>query len=324
MLFVYKTYARTRLGGVQVARQSDGLQASKEETNMQSNNPVFRRSDAFNGAQQNAYGNTTHQGAGQNYPGYGQQPMADPSQWGTGMPPVDTRRAGDRMTIDSVVQKTAFALGIVVVFAAITWMVTGDINEGTGQSLVLALTIGSLGAFALSLVNSFKRVVSPALVIAFCVFEGVAIGALSKFVDAAYSSPGTGNLVVQAVIGTFAAFAGTLAAYKFFNIQVSGRFRKFVIAAVFGMVALSVLEFALGMFGSDMGLFGFGTLGLITAVIGLVLGVFMLLLDFDFVERGIAAGIEERESWRAAFAMTVSLVWIYTNLLRILAIFSSD
>jgi uncharacterized YccA/Bax inhibitor family protein len=291
---------------------------------MQSNNPVFRRSEAFNGSQQNAYGNATYPGAGQNYPGYGQQPMTDPSQWGTGMPPIDTRRAGDRMTIDSVVQKTAFALGIVVVFAAITWMVTGDINEGTGQSLVLALTIGSLGAFALSLVNSFKRVVSPALVIAFCVFEGVAIGALSKFVDAAYSSPDTGNLVVQAVIGTFAAFAGTLAAYKFFNIQVSGRFRKFVIAAVFGMVALSVLELVLGMFGSSMGLFGFGALGLITAIIGLVLGVFMLLLDFDFVEQGIAAGIEERESWRAAFAITVALVWIYTNLLRLLAIFSDN
>ena len=60
------------------------------------------------------------------------------------------------------------------------------------------------------------------------------------------------------------------------------------------------------------------------AVAGLVLGIFMLILDFDFVEQGIAAGLPERESWRAAFALTVSLVWIYTNLLRILAIFSSD
>jgi uncharacterized YccA/Bax inhibitor family protein len=63
---------------------------------------------------------------------------------------------------------------------------------------------------------------------------------------------------------------------------------------------------------------------MVTAVAGLVLGVFMLIMDFDFVERGIAAGLEERESWRAAFAMTVSLVWIYTNLLRILAFFSQD
>ena len=122
------------------------------------------------------------------------------------------------------------------------------------------------------------------------------------------------------MIGTFAAFAGTLAAYKFFNIQVGSKFRTFVIAAMFGMVALGLLEMVLGFFGNAIGFFGFGSLGLLFAVAGLVLGVFMLILDFDFVEHGIAAGLPERESWRAAFGLTVSLVWIYTNLLRILAI----
>jgi uncharacterized YccA/Bax inhibitor family protein len=90
------------------------------------------------------------------------------------------------------------------------------------------------------------------------------------------------------------------------------------------MVALSLLEVVLGLFGSSIGLFGFGSAGLLFAIIGLVLGVFMLILDFDFVEKGIANGLPERESWRAAFGLTVSLVWIYTNLLRILAIFSQD
>ncbi len=126
------------------------------------------------------------------------------------------------------------------------------------------------------------------------------------------------------MIGTFAAFGGTLAAYKFFNIQVGSKFRTFVIAAVFGMVGLSILEVVLGLFSSELGLFGFGAAGLLFAIVGLVLGVFMLILDFDFVEQGVANGIPERESWRAAFAMTVSLVWIYTNLLRILAIFNQD
>jgi uncharacterized YccA/Bax inhibitor family protein len=182
------------------------------------------------------------------------------------------------------------------------------------------MTIGSLAAFGLSMVNSFKRVVSPALVIAFAVAEGVALGALSKYFDGYFG----GGIVTQAVLGTFAAFAGTLAAYKFFNIQVGNKFRTFVIAAVFGMVGLSLLEMGLGMFGNQLGLFGFGGLGLVFAIVGLVLGVFMLILDFDFVEQGVAAGIDERESWRAAFALTVALVWIYTNLLRILAIFSQD
>jgi uncharacterized YccA/Bax inhibitor family protein len=148
----------------------------------------------------------------------------------------------------------------------------------------------------------------------------VALGALSKFFDVRFGD----GIVTQAVIGTFAAFAGTLAAYKFFNIQVGNKFRTFVIAAMFGMVGLGLLEMVLGAFGSQIGLFGFGGIGLLFAIAGLVLGVFMLILDFDFVEQGVAAGIEERESWRAAFALTVSLVWIYTNLLRILAIFSQD
>ena len=97
-----------------------------------------------------------------------------------------------------------------------------------------------------------------------------------------------------------------------------------MIAAVLGMVGLSLMELVLGIFGSSIGLFGFGGLGVVTAIIGLVLGVFMLILDFDFVEQGVANGIPERESWRAAFAITVRLVWIYTNLLRLLAIFSDN
>ncbi len=133
-----------------------------------------------------------------------------------------------------------------------------------------------------------------------------------------------GGIVVQAVIGTFAAFGGTLAAYKFFDIKVGQKFRTFVIAAMFGMVALSLMELVLGLFGGGVGIFENGTLGLLFAVAGLVLGVFMLILDFDFVEQGIANGLPERESWRASFGLLVSLVWIYTNLLRILAILQQD
>ena len=170
------------------------------------------------------------------------------------------------------------------------------------------------------MVNSFKRVVSPALVLAFCVAEGVALGAISKFFDAQFGD----HIVINAVLGTFGAFAGTLAAYKFFNIKVGAKFRTFVIAAMFGMVGLSLIELVLSMFGDGTGLFGVTGIGMLTAFAGLALGIFMLILDFDMIEQGIAAGVDERESWRVAFALTVSLVWIYTNLLRILAFFSSD
>ena len=287
---------------------------------MQSNNPVFRRSEEFQRSGANAYGNQTYPGNGGGYPGYGQ---TDPSTWGTGTPgtPTHTTDQG-RMTIDSVVQKTGISLAVVIVAALATWILTPEIppNASIPGNLLLAVMVGSLGAFALSMVNSFKRVVSPGLVLAFCALEGVALGALSKVFDAQFGD----GVVSGAVIGTFGAFAGTLAAYKFFDIKVGNKFRMFVIAAVFGMVGLSLMELVLSMFGASVGLFGFGTLGMLTAIAGLVLGVFMLILDFDFVEQGIANQIPERESWRAAFAMTVSLVWIYTNLLRLLAIFSSN
>ncbi|GGO71767.1 Bax inhibitor-1/YccA family protein [Nocardioides deserti] len=289
---------------------------------MQSNNPVFRRSEEFNRGGANAYGNQTYAGNGATYPGYG----TDPSAWGTGTPgaPTTPQATGGPMTIDSVVQKTALTLGTVIVAAFATWVLTPDISGTVSQEAMATLTgavmIGALGAFVLSMVNSFKRVISPALVLAFAVLEGVALGGLSKLFDAQFG----GGIVTQAVIGTFAAFAGTLAAYKFFNIQVGQKFRTFVVAAVFGMIALSLMEIVLGMFGNAIGLHGFGAMGLLFSVAGLVLGVFMLILDFDFVEQGVANAIPERESWRAAFAMTVSLVWIYTNLLRLLAIFSQD
>lgn len=290
---------------------------------MQSNNPVFARSEEFQRGGANAYGNQTHAGNGAAYQGYG----TDPAQWGTGepgtgMPPQAPVSQGP-MTIDSVVQKTAISLGVVIVTALATWILTPDLAGATAEDLAplyLAMVVGSLGAFALSMVNSFKRVVSPALVLAFCALEGVALGAISKVFDAQFGD----GVVSGAVIGTFAAFAGTLTAYKVLNIKVTDKFRKFVIAAVFGMIGLSLMELVLSMFNAQIGLFGVSGLGMVTAVAGLVLGVFMLIMDFDFVEQGVANGLPERESWRAAFAMTVSLVWIYTNLLRILAFFSQD
>ena len=280
---------------------------------MKSNNPIFSRSEQFNG-----------RAAAPGYSGYG-----DPTAYGAGDQQVDQHVDQGRMTIDSVVQKTAISLVVVIATAALTWWWTGDsiteagnLNEDAQGKLYLALMVGSFGAFALSIVNSFKRVISPPLVIAFAVLEGVALGAFSKLIPVI---TGVGNgVVVQAVIGTFAAFAGTLAAYKFFDIQVGNKFRTFVFGAMLGMVALGMMEMMLSFFGNAVGFFGFGGLGLVFAIGGLVLGVFMLILDFDFVEQGIAAGAPERESWRAAFALTVSLVWIYTNLLRILAILQSD
>ena len=280
---------------------------------MQSSNPVFRKADGFNGRSQ----------SGMSYPSYGGR--ASTQTYGSSYDPyttggVPTQTSGARMTIDSVVQKTGITLGITVLVAALTWVLTPQIDPTTNAagSLYLLALVGAFGGFALSMVNSFKRVISPALVLAYAAVEGLFVGAFSKVIDAQFG--GGNHIVVGAVLGTFAAVAGTLAAYKFFNIRVSPTFRKWVIGAMFGFVALALLDMVMGFFGASFGVNGFGGVGLVFSVLGLGLGVLMLILDFDYVERGIAAGLPERESWRAAFGLTVTIIWIYIELLRILAI----
>ena len=287
---------------------------------MESKNPIFSRAEGFNGR---GSANTTYPGAGQQQPGYGN----DPSQWGIGTPGQTTQVDQGRMTIDSVVQKTAITLAVVVLTAAVTWFMTPEVTSQTTLAPLYSLAlVGALGGFVLAMVNSFKRLVSPALVLAYAALQGIFVGAFSKVLEAMFASPetGRGGLVVGAVIGTMAAVAGTLAAYKFFNIKVGAKFRMWVIGAMFGFVAVSLLNMVLSFFGNDFGFNGFGTMGLISSVIGLGLGVLMLILDFDFIERGIAAGLPERESWRAAFGLTVTIVWIYIELLRLLAIMRGD
>jgi len=285
---------------------------------MQSSNPVFRKAEGFSGRSQ----------SGMSYPAYGSQPAGragtqiyDPytgaGQGGGYTPPTET---GGRMTIDSVVQKTAITLGLVVLAAAATWVLTPKpTDESIGALYALSL-VGALVGFGLSMANSFKRVVSPALVLAYAVFEGIFIGAFSKALEGMFG----GGLVVGAVLGTMAAVAGTLAAYKFFNIRVSPTFRKWVVGAMIGFVAVSMLDLVLGMFGSSFGFNGFEGMGFVSSLIGLGLGVLLLILDFDFVERGIAAGLPERESWRAAFGLTVTIIWIYIELIRLMAILRGD
>lgn len=272
---------------------------------MQSSNPVFARSEGFNGRRTSQSGVT--------YPGY-DQPPAQTSAWGTGAPQAPDQYAPARpqapMTIDSVVQKSGITLGLVILTAALTWIAMPE------QLLGMAWMFGAFAGLGLALVISFKKTISPALVIAYAVVEGLFVGAMSKTFEAMFGD----GIVLNAVVGTMAAVVGTLAAYKFFNIQVSARFRKFVVAAMFGFVGLVLLDFVLGFFGVPIGFNNFSTLGLIMSIVGLVLGVFMLILDFDFVERGIAARLPEQESWRAAFGLTVTIIWIYIEMLRILAI----
>ncbi len=283
---------------------------------MQSRNPVFARSEGFNGAPvQRGYGQQTYPGAG---------PYTDPSTWQTGGPtepgyPGTTVDQG-RMTVDSVVQRTAITLFTVIAVAAATWIVLPEpTTAGVSGMTMGAWMVGAFGGLGLALLISFRRTVSPALVLVYAALQGLFVGAISMVFEAMW--PG---VVMSAVVGTFVAAAATLAAYKFFNIRVTPKFRKVVTIAMFAFVGAVLLDFVLGFFGADFGWNQLTGIGFVATIIGVVLGVLMLVLDFDFVERGVAAGLPERESWRAAFGLTVTLIWLYIEMLRLFAAFQSD
>ncbi len=280
---------------------------------MQSRNPILNKSDAFNGRAAANYGHPGYAASGQGHQGYGQPATApqgsDPSTWQYPAEPS----IEERMTIDSVVARSAVTIGLVIVTAALTWVGLPEEYAST------AWIGGALAGAGLGIYLSFKRAVSPPLIMLYAVVQGFFLGAASEAFNEIW--PG---IVVQAVAGTFAAFVATLAAYKFFNIQVSTRMRKFVVIAGLGFFALTFVDFMLSFAGADIGFNGYGLLGLVMSIVGLALGIFFLILDFDMIERGVAAGAPEIESWRAAFGLTATLIFIYIELLRILAILRGD
>ncbi|HEY4568444.1 MAG TPA: Bax inhibitor-1/YccA family protein [Kribbella sp.] len=271
---------------------------------MQSSNPVLNRSSAF------------APGQGQAYPGAA--PYGQPAPYGyggSGMPPQQQYQgapaASRPMTMDDVIVKTSLTLGVVVVAAALAWW---KVPDSVVTPVFLA---GALLAFAIAMVLSFSRKVSPALVMVYAAAEGVFLGIGSKFIA---NWVGDSGIIVQAVLATLVTAGLTLATYKYFAIKVTPRFTKMVIIATMGFAGVLLINFIASLFGFNSGIAGFGAMGLLFAAIGAGLAVFNLILDFDMVEQGVRHGAPQNEAWRAAFALTVTLVWLYWNLLRILAI----
>ncbi|MEE1768840.1 MULTISPECIES: Bax inhibitor-1/YccA family protein [unclassified Streptomyces] len=294
---------------------------------MRSSNPVFSRRGfsrdngyaGFNAAPQAgapaAGANPYAQGTAANP--YATNPYAQPdAQYGAPQAPART----GAMTIDDVVTRTAITLGTVVLGAALAWALLPVDEANLGKSYGIAIG-AALVAFVLSLVQSFKRKPVPALIVSYAAFEGVFLGVISSAVST-YIGPG---VVMQAVLGTMCVFAGVLLAYKMRWIRVTRRFYGFVMAAAMGFMLLMVVNLLFAVFGGGDGLgFRSGGLGILFGVIGIVLGACFLALDFKQVEDGIAYGAPREESWLAAFGLTMTLVWIYLEMLRLLSILSGD
>jgi uncharacterized YccA/Bax inhibitor family protein len=220
------------------------------------------------------------------------------------------------MTIADVIAKSALMFGIVVVAAFGSW----QLNVSTGVVLIAMLAGLGLGVW-----GAISATIRPVVYLAYALLMGVALGGISlwyyNYANADPTAPQS-NIVVQAVLGTFAAFAAMLFLYATRIIKVGNTFRKVMLIALVGYLFVALASFVGAMFGvgDGFGFYGTGGLGLLLCVAGVGLAAFSLALDFDAVERAMAAGAPERESWRAAFGIMVTLIWLYLELLRLLAI----
>ncbi|MFE5536840.1 Bax inhibitor-1/YccA family protein [Streptomyces sp. NPDC056492] len=282
---------------------------------MRSSNPVFsRRGFSRDNGGYAGFGAQQHQQAGTNP--YATNPYA--ADTATGMPQAPART--DVMTIDDVVSRTAMTLGTVILTATIAWIAMpvdpANVNKSYGIAVGAALV-----AMVLGLVQSFKRKASPPIILAYAAFEGFFLGVLSSATSTYFGA----GVVIQAVLGTMCVFASVLFAYKMRWIRVTRRFYGFVMAAAMGFMLLMVANLLFSVFAGGDGLgFRSGGLGILFGIIGVVLGACFLALDFKQVEDGITYGAPRDEAWLAAFGLTLTLVWIYLELLRLFQILSGD
>jgi uncharacterized YccA/Bax inhibitor family protein len=261
----------------------------KERKDMRSSNPVLGR--AFNQRGYAAFDPST----------INSDPAALENLYNS--PAASSLRTG-RMTIDDVVTRTAILFAVLVTVGAGAW----TLNLGGG-----ALLLGFIGGLVLAMVNVFSKTVKPALVIAYAAFQGLALGTLSNMYNTVYD-----GIVSQAILVTISAFAAMLFAYKSGRIRVTPKFTKVLMTALLGYFVLAMVSLVGSFFGAS--LYSIGGFGLILAAGGMVLAAFFLILDFDQIQNSINAGVPQSESWRAAFGLMVTIVWLYMEVLRLLSI----
>jgi uncharacterized YccA/Bax inhibitor family protein len=271
---------------------------------MQSNNPVLSR-----------YEKTDKSGFAYDE---GVSAYTQAAAGGAGAADVDaafqqvTAAGGARLTINDVIIKTFAVFAITVVFAVVGW--------NLAPSMPWLLWVGMLGGLGLGLANAFKKVPSPPLILLYGVFQGVFLGGISYM----YSALADG-IILQAVVATMVTFGVMLALYMTGVIKVTKKFQSIMLVALVSYLVLGLGNLIWAMFGGGdgMGIYGTG-FGPIVAVLGVLIAAFFLLLDFEAISQGIKLGAPERESWRMAFGLLVTLIWLYLEFLRLLAIFSRN
>jgi len=230
-----------------------------------------------------------------------------------------------RMTYDDVIVKTAGLLAVLVISAAVTWFVAPEL-----------FFVGMIVGLVLGLVNSFKRNPSPLLITLYAVAEGVFLGGISFFVENAFGSQGGTQLgldsvVLQALLATGATFVATLLLFTSGRVRVTPKATRFFLVAMVGYGLFSLINLGLMWFGgmpgwglnSEVSIMGI-PLGVFIGIFAVGLAAYSLIMDFDSIKRGVERGVPARMAWTAAFGLVVTLVWLYLEFLRLLAILRGD
>ena len=227
--------------------------------------------------------------------------------------PVSTG-SGARVTLNDVVAKTLINFVFLLVGSVIGWQ--------TAPTAPWLMWVAMLVGLGLALANVFKKAVSPPLVIAYAFVQGIFLGGISYFYDQLVQQVEYEGLIGQAIIGTFVAFGVMLLLYSTNIIKVNGKFMKVMMVALisYALIALASLVGAIFGVGGGWGFYGVGWLGIALCAVGVILAAFTLNLDFEAIKQGIAMGLPERESWRMSFGLLVTLIWLYLEILRLLAI----
>jgi uncharacterized YccA/Bax inhibitor family protein len=227
------------------------------------------------------------------------------------------------MTIDDVVTKTAMTLGVLSVAGVVSYALAYN-----NPALALPLALGGMVVgLVLALVMTFGRKSDSApLVLAYAAAEGLFLGAVSLvFTNVEFGGTGGAGLIVQAVLGTVGVFAGMLVVYKTGAIRVTPRFTRMISAALIGVLVLMVGNLIASFFMSGgLGLRNGGPIAIIFSLVCIAIAAFSFLLDFDAADQLIRQQAPEKAAWSVAFGLTVTLVWLYLEILRLLSYFNSD
>jgi uncharacterized YccA/Bax inhibitor family protein len=223
---------------------------------------------------------------------------------------TDTSRV---MTIQGTVNKTFMMLLLLMIPAA--WVWNQFFTSGSPQVIMLCLYGGFIGGFIVALITIFKKQWAPVTTPLYAILEGFALGGISAFFEAQF--PG---IVIQAVALTFATFLCLLLAYKSRIIKVTENFKLGVVAATGGIAAIYMITIVLGFFGIRMPyIHESGTIGIIFSLVVVIIASLNLVLDFDFIEKGAASGAPKFMEWYATFGLMLTLIWLYIEILRLLA-----